>query len=412
MTDSDVQLTDVSEWLIQLVRYRADGSRINVPDVAEYFDRIRVAAAVIDGVDVAQPGTILVTILLDAQHDALRVDGVTREPLSAQACTRSVLHYFNTVAVFEDAIVDQHGTDYAVKDLPAEIAALIETAANPGETPVVHAMSGRDTISPGFIAAAAETPVDRAFVGDFTIVSDPSGNSADAAVDLATRSELPVATVMQLGDGHVMRAKIRVGRRTSTFAMRNAAPRQTLVATFGNTQVEELLADGTRLIHEAGAAVPEELATALQAIDPDSSEFLSEALALIGLPTAAADWLAGTVPDAEVTVVEPKSTGAVLKDSIFSEFQDEAFDSSKFLGKFRGFLRRRPVFSLFYGLAEVVMGLVVIVYGGQVLHLWTWLRWTIGLVWMLDGMATAGWAVLLLRARIRAAQTGSHASED
>ena len=133
MTDSDVQLTDVSEWLIQLVRYRADGSRINVPDVAQYFDRIRVAAAVIDGVDVAQPGTILVTILLDAQHDALRVDGVTREPLSAQACTRSVLHYFNTVAVFEDAIVDQHGTDYAVKDLPAEIAALIETAANPGE---------------------------------------------------------------------------------------------------------------------------------------------------------------------------------------------------------------------------------------------------------------------------------------
>lgn len=412
MTEPQPQNSEYSEWGIQLVRVRADGSRISISEVAEYFERIRVAAAIQDGEDIGQAGLVVITVLVDSSDDVIRADGVDREPLSSQALTRSVLHHFNTIAVFEDAIVDHYGNAHSFQDPPEDLSELLELASSEIAAPVVHAFVGHDSISTGFLAAAAQSPVHQTFVENFTIVLDPSGKSSDTSVDLASRSELPSATLVQMGEVSTIRAKVRAGRRTCTFIIRNMAPRQTLVATFSNPEIEAALPEDTRLFHEAGADVPAELAVPLLGIEPDSPTFFAEALALMGLPAVAANWLHGIPPESDITIVEPKSTGEILKDSILSEFNDEASDPTKALGKFRGFLRRRPVISIAYGLAEIVLGLVVILYGDQLFNLWTWLWWTIGLIWIVDGLATAGWAILLLRNRIRATQPDPPAHED
>ena len=398
MTQADYKPESFEPLGIQIVSGRADGTEISIAEVVEYLDRIRVAASVTPGDDLAIPGIILVSVVTDENHDVVRADGVTREPLSFEACTRSILHHLNTIAVFDDAIVDQLGEGHDPDELPAELKQQIESMLERSRPASMHVLSSRDTVSPGFIAMAAETTVQRAFLDNFTLIFDPSGKSKDASVELSTRGELPLAVLSTLGDSRSVLAKIRVGRRSSTFLIQDRAAQQTLVSTFGIPELEALLRDDSRLTHQAGAAIPAALASALESIDGDSPDFYADTLQQLGLPTEAAAWLDGTAPEAEIVEVEPKSTGSILKDSIVSEFRDESLDSSRFLGGFKRFLRRHPIFAFGYGLTELVLAGALLIFGGE-LGIWPWVRWVVGVLWLIDGLATTVWAGLLLKSR-------------
>lgn len=390
--------------LIQLARFRADGTRISAAEVIAYLEQVRFASSVVDGEYAGVPGYIFVSLAVDDDLNIARLDGVTRQPLDFISCTRSILHHFNTIAVFDDAVVDQLGNGHNPDDLPEELKLHLDSIPEKPNVPAVHVYKSHDSMNASFLAAVAHVPVQSVTEGDFVLVRDPEGRSHDALVELVSKGELPAVSLANFGGRRSVLAEVRVGLSKCKFAFNDGTPIQTLVATFGNAEAEELLRADSRFEVLKGKKLPEALHNELLAAPTDSDEFFVHVLSALGIGHTASDWLAGVEPSRPIGEVKPQSVGKIIRSNFTSAFDDQV-DSSRVFGAMRRFLRRHPFVGLIWGTLELAIAMATVYF----LPSEGWVavaKWFIGFLWLLDGIAILTVSYFSLH------QRGGHQNED
>ena len=390
--------------LIQLARFRADGTRISAAEVIAYLEQVRFASSVVDGEYAGVPGYIFVSLAVDDDLNIARLDGVTRQPLDFISCTRSILHHFNTIAVFDDAVVDQLGNGHNPDDLPEELKLPLDSIPEKPNVPAVHVYKSHDSMNASFLAAVAHVPVQTVTEGDFVLVRDPEGRSHDALVELVSKGELPAVSLANFGGRRSVLAEVRVGLSKCKFAFNDGTPIQTLVATFGNAEAEELLRADSRFEVLKGKKLPEALHNELLAAPTDSDEFFVHVLSALGIGHTASDWLAGVEPSRPIGEVKPQSVGKIIRSNFTSAFDDQV-GSSRVFGAMRRFLRRHPFVGLIWGTLELAIAMATVYF----LPSEGWVavaKWFIGFLWLLDGIAILTVSYFSLH------QRGGHQNED
>lgn len=398
-------------WLeeFQLVRLRPDGSRIEVQEVADHLERLRVPAHVVDGDANGNPALILISVALTDTFDdgasdgypishIVRADDTLTAPLEILDLTRSVLHHFRTIAIVDSGnlVIDELGHSYPVDNLSDEVEGQMGLVPERFGPAVLHMVSTLDPMNPAMTAKTANFPVDVVHMDGVSVIRDPSGRSDAEVTELALKSELPAISICRSADAFRIDGAVRVGRKKASFCMLSGNRGGVLVGVGTNETLRNFLSLEPELQSTSRTDIPADLHQALTAASHDPDLVVERVLTALGLPVEAGKWLEEETPPCEVTVVEPQSWAKVFGSTFKDPEITKDLEGMRFYGRIFRFFRRHPLIGLIVGVIELVIaGLFLTV--AREWGLSTWLCWLFAILWGLDGITHLTMAIPRLR---------------
>lgn len=387
---------------VRVAARRADGSPVPASDVLAYVEQVKVAAGVIDGARLAEPGFHVLRMALDDEGNVAYTDDLVRDGLDWQGLVRSIAHRCATAVLVDDGVVDPQGSHHEWDDLPDELERhlddLAETAAPALAVHVMRVDPDLD-VDARLIAWSTKASVETTRIEDFIAIRESTSIAPDAAVEQALRTQLPAVSLRSDGEAREALVRVRNGRRVVECHV-SRRPSPALPAVELTPDLRDLLLDSTSVTpqtkHTLEPAVTEQLAAA----GSGATSFAHDVAVAIGVPVAAAAWLDGEEPPGPVEVVEPSTTRETIGHvgrEVAADMRAQMVKGP--LGGFRRFLLDVPPAMAAYAVGELTLAYVLGGWDG-----WAILRWTAVAILTFDGLVSLGIAATTLGRRVRASR--------